>query len=145
MVGNSHIFIIEDEPLIADELEEMVIALGYETGGIAYSLQPALAIIQNRGIQIDAAIVDISLRGELAYELCHALTDRGVPFAFATALTQEQIEAPWRLCPNIGKPFTTEIVGETLAKLLPDTHSFGREVSYGTRLHDKGEPHPPRR
>ena len=77
-----HIFIVEDEPFIADQLEEIVIALGYETGGVAYALQPALAVVRNRNIQIDAAIVDLRLREGLAYEQrrsssCHMCTRPG--------------------------------------------------------------------
>jgi DNA-binding response OmpR family regulator len=112
------IAIIEDEPLIAGMLEQLVYDFGYECVGTALTLETGLALIRKTKVKIDAVIVDIKLRHDLAYELCHALSDRGIPFVFASALRPEEIEAPWRKCHNIGKPFSEKSVERALKRLL---------------------------
>lgn len=133
-----YIFIVEDEPFIASMLEDIVRELGYQCSGVAHRLENALALLRQPAFKIDAAIVDIKLREELAYELCHALSDRGIPFAFASALRQEEIKPPWRKCHNIGKPFSKKSVAEALEHLLGDTAiALGSDLG-GLRLEPIG-------
>jgi CheY-like chemotaxis protein len=127
-----YIFIVEDEPFIASMLEDMVRELGYQCSGIAYRLANALARLSELDFRVDAALVDIKLREELAYKLCHALSDRGIPFAFASALGPNEIEAPWRKCHNIGKPFSMDSVAQALEHLLGDAEIASREHTGGS-------------
>jgi hypothetical protein len=95
-----------------------VLDFGCEYVGPAYDLQSALWITHKFDTHIDAALVDISLGEELAYELCHALHARHVPFAFATGLSRDMIEAPWRKCPHVAKPFSRKDIAAVLVSLL---------------------------
>ena len=123
--GKLHIFIVEDEPIIASMLEAILAELGYESA-TAYDLQSAVGVIRNTNIQIDAAIVDVMLHGKPGYVLCHALTARRVPFALCTGVYERAIEAPWNELLNIGKPFTGKGVAAALTYLLSDTYQSGR-------------------
>ena len=112
------IFIVEDEPIIAALLCDVIMDFGYEYVGPAYDLQGALSMVRKLDRQIDAALVDIMLGEKLAYELCHPLHARHVPFAFATGLKRDMIEAPWRKCRHVAKPFSRKDIAAVLALLL---------------------------
>ena len=116
----AQIFVVEDEPIIAALLADAILDLGHEYVGPAYDLSSALVIAQNPSTHIDAALVDISLGEDDAYELCHALENRSVPFAFATGLSRERIEPPWQKCQVLAKPFRRKDISAALATLLKE-------------------------
>ena len=58
---SARILIVEDEPMIALELEEFLIDAGFKIAAIAGKLEKALALIESGAC--DAAIVDANLAG----------------------------------------------------------------------------------
>ncbi|MFT5661002.1 MAG: DNA-binding response OmpR family regulator [Sulfurimonas sp.] len=81
------ILIVEDEPIIAMNLKEVLIELGYEISGIAPSRSKTLALL-DKGIRPDLVLMDIYLKGtvtgiELAKELKTIIPD--TPIIFLTA------------------------------------------------------------
>ena len=55
------ILIVEDEPLIAMMIEDFLDVLGKAVAGTADTVETALAVIAEGGV--DAAILDVNLRG----------------------------------------------------------------------------------
>ena len=72
------ILIIEDEPMIALGLEDLLIASGFKVAGVAAKLAKALAMIELGAL--DAAIVDANLGGVSASPAATALDAKGLPY-----------------------------------------------------------------
>lgn len=71
------ILLVEDEPLIAVDLENAISDAGALVVGPAHTLQHALLLGESEAL--DGAIVDMRLRGESALPLLSRLLDRSIP------------------------------------------------------------------
>ena len=80
--GPLRVLVVEDEPIVAMCLEDILDALGCIPIGPVARLSEGLALAQNE--MLDAAILDINLSGERSTPIADALRLRGVPFAFAS-------------------------------------------------------------
>ena len=76
------ILIVEDEFLIALEASEILEGCGARIIGPAYRIQEALALIQ--ASQVDMALIDVNLHGELSEPVVSALRAKGIPIALTT-------------------------------------------------------------
>src|SRR5690606_28701228 len=76
------ILIVEDELLVALELETMLGSLGCEVVGPAARLEKALNLAETE--ELDGAVLDVNLRGKPVYPVAAALGARGIPFIFST-------------------------------------------------------------
>jgi len=110
------ILIVEDEPLLAMELETNLNALGCKTLRSAATLNAAKAAIGDSGC--DAALVDVNLGGRQADELAVALTRKNIPFAFVTGYGREGLPAGFKEVAILSKPFAKEELLVVLAQLL---------------------------
>lgn len=79
------IFIVEDDPIIAQMISWRLQKLGYEVKGSAQTGEDALAQIRN--VIPDLVLIDIMLKGEMdGIELGARITkEYGIPFIFLTA------------------------------------------------------------
>jgi CheY-like chemotaxis protein len=77
------ILIVEDEALVAYELQLALEDEGAEVVGPALSLMKALEAVTHEG-EIDLAVLDIDIAGEDIYPVAELLLQRGVPFLFHT-------------------------------------------------------------
>jgi light-regulated signal transduction histidine kinase (bacteriophytochrome) len=76
------VLIVEDSYLISLLLEQVLEDQDWELVGPATRVPAALALAQTE--QIDAALLDINLDGEMSWPVALALRQRGIPFAFST-------------------------------------------------------------
>ena len=77
------ILIVEDEMLVAMELEFILEDLGHECAGIAPDVETA---IEHFEAPLDLALVDLNLRdGLTGPQIGATLSERGVPVIFITA------------------------------------------------------------
>jgi DNA-binding response OmpR family regulator len=77
------ILIVEDEAMLALDLEWAIDAAGAQVIGPAMTLDEALGIIA-RGEPIDAAVLDVDLAGRSVLPVARQLAEAGVPFLFHT-------------------------------------------------------------
>lgn len=98
------VLVVEDEPLIAMEIEEALTAAGCKVVGPAASLDKARARLQSD--QFDIAILDANLGGDPVDELAGALGARATPFAFATGYGREALPIEFQHRPILIKPFS---------------------------------------
>lgn len=84
----TRIVIIEDEPLLAVDLEDTLINAGFIVAGSASTLAMALALIET--VKCDAAIVDANLGGVSASPAAFALSALGVPIIVLSGYSPEQ-------------------------------------------------------
>ena len=83
MLEGKRILVLEDEPLVAMLLEEMLIDLGCEVVGPASSLGEGERLA--REAALDAAVLDVNLNGEMSDTVAAILRRRGIPFALGPA------------------------------------------------------------
>jgi PAS domain S-box-containing protein len=83
-LAGRRIVLIEDEMLVAMELEEALRDLGCEVLGPATTVEEAMRLTQAEAGRIDAAILDVNLAGRPSFPVADLLTGHGVPVIFAT-------------------------------------------------------------
>jgi CheY-like chemotaxis protein len=76
------VLLVEDEPIVAWLLQDMLVDLGLVVVGPAASVNQALAKIDAESI--DMAVLDVNLKGQMSYPIADVLVARGVPFVFST-------------------------------------------------------------
>jgi DNA-binding NtrC family response regulator len=76
------VLIVEDEPLIAMTLEDLLKDSGCTVAGPAASVKQGMRLIEQEAV--DAAILDVNLRGELVFPLADALAEQSIPFVYVT-------------------------------------------------------------
>jgi DNA-binding NtrC family response regulator len=109
--------IVEDEMLVAMELESLLEEQGCDVIGPASTVQRALALLD--GERPDAAILDLNLAGHTATPVAAALNARGIPFLLATGYGNAQSLAPeLEAAPRVDKPVNHDRLVRTLARIL---------------------------
>jgi DNA-binding response OmpR family regulator len=84
------VLVIEDEPMIALGLKNVLMQAGFSIAGVANKLDKALVLIEAGAC--DAAIVDANLAGVSAAPAAEALTARGLPFVVLSGYLPEQMQ-----------------------------------------------------
>ena len=111
------ILAVEDESLVAMQLEDILSDLGCEIAGSAMRVEHALAML-NDGRRIDAAVLDMNVAGVKVYPVAGRLRELHVPFIFATGYGVNGIEPEWRDHPILQKPYTTDQIEQALQEAL---------------------------
>jgi DNA-binding response OmpR family regulator len=112
------VLVVEDEALVAFELEDIINEGGFDVVGPANALDSALAAAERE--PIDAAVLDINLRGELSFPVAYALRDRRIPFFFLTGYVGEiMVPSDLQEVKVLSKPYQAQRVIATLRRLLP--------------------------
>ena len=88
---NAKIMIVEDERIVAADLEDKLVALGYNVCGQAYSGSQALSMAEKQ--HPDLVLMDIKLEGPMdGIETANLIKDRhGIPVIYVTAFSDEHI------------------------------------------------------
>lgn len=100
------IVIVEDEPLIAIDIEQAVVAAGCVVAGLAHTLAAAHDLFDK--ISCDGVILDANLGGESAEPIVDRLQKDNVPFVIVSGYTHEQLGFLDGSVPLVGKPFGFE-------------------------------------
>ncbi|MFP5329705.1 MAG: PAS domain S-box protein [Alphaproteobacteria bacterium] len=114
------ILIVEDEELIALELSAELSRLGWAVVGPAATLAEAQSLLSNG---VDAAVLDVNLRGRAVYPVAEALQDRRVPFIFCTGYEMVDPEGRFANVPVLRKPAHPAAVSAALSDLLKTSAS----------------------
>ena len=100
------ILIVEDEPLVAMDMQSMLSAAGCVPVGPAGTLTEARRLLATE--KCDAALVDVNLKGQPIEGLLPLLRQAGVPFAFVTGYGPKVLSKTFEETVTISKPFTAE-------------------------------------
>ena len=115
MLAGRKVLVVEDEPLVAMMVEDMLTELGCTVVGPAMQLADGLRLAETA--QLDAAVLDINLNGTRSFPVAGVLQARGIPFLFATGYGGgEALEG--RQEPMIQKPYQMERLAEMLTALI---------------------------
>ena len=92
------VLVVEDEMLIAAEMEATLEDLGCRVVGPFSRVTEALEALD--GVDVDAAVLDVNVRGEMIFPVAEKLRARGVPMVFCTGYAD---------LPNIPEPLRREM------------------------------------
>jgi DNA-binding response OmpR family regulator len=112
------ILIVEDEILIALELENTLRGAGYVVVGPARSVEDALKLLGAHAV--DGALLDVTLRDGRVFPVADALSRAGVAFLFVTGHDPNAFPPAHRQAPTIGKPYEPQMLLSRLAGLLAE-------------------------
>jgi len=115
LTGGS-IMLVEDEAIVALAVNDSLTDLGFSVLGPFSRVSDACRALQDN--QVDAAILDVNLDGEMVYSLAEMLTARKIPFVFATGYGAESIESRFEHIPVLQKPIEKDML--TRVFLRPD-------------------------
>ena len=121
---NPRILVVEDDFLVASEIEVALGLAGFAVTGVADSADEAIALAQST--RPDLAIVDIRLNGvrdgvDAALVL---FREYAIPCVFATAHADETVRARAAAASPLGwvqKPYTMPLLIETVRQALAQT------------------------
>jgi CheY-like chemotaxis protein len=106
------VLVVEDEMLVAMNIEDMLLDLGHEVAALASRLEPALTLAREGNF--DVAMLDVNLAGQASFPVADILRDRGIPYLFATGYGVQGIAETYRAAPVLQKPFRARDLEETL-------------------------------
>ncbi|TDT99555.1 CheY-like chemotaxis protein [Azorhizobium sp. AG788] len=128
-VSGKRILVVEDEFLVALGLQDNLRVLGYETVGPATTL--AMAVQAAEREPLDAAILDINLKGEVVFPAAEILSDRGIPLIFCSDyIGVSRVPDRFADAVRVPKPYTIASMAAALREIFdgdddegPDRHS----------------------
>src|SRR5689334_7273470 len=97
------VLVVEDEPIIAFALEDMLLELGFGQVLVASTLTEARDLILANSLS--AAILDVNIHGQQSYPLAAELRERSVPFIFATGYGDAQHPEELSAASTLTKPY----------------------------------------
>jgi CheY-like chemotaxis protein len=115
-LAGKRVIVIEDEPLVAMDLESCLSSAGCEVVGTAGTLRDAKSLCAEAAC--DAALIDVNLAGKPVDELAATLTKRNIPFAFVTGYGREALPQGFRDALVVGKPFEETALIATVELLV---------------------------
>ncbi|MEX2642716.1 MAG: response regulator [Acetobacterales bacterium] len=97
------VLIVEDELLVAMELENLLQQSGCTVLGPANSVARAMALLERE--RPDVVLLDLNLNGEAANPVAATLSRQGLPFVVVSGYSPAQSNAPELAgAPRVGKP-----------------------------------------
>lgn len=108
------VFVVEDEALVALNLEDMLEELGCDVIGPAMKMDAALAMVE-KGLAADVAILDVNIGGQPIYPLAKLLAARDMPIVFATGYGRAGLPEEWQEHPVLQKPYALHDLEACLA------------------------------
>lgn len=112
MADRLRILVVEDEMLVAMNIEDMLLDLGHEVAGLASRVEPALALAREG--EFDVAMLDVNLAGKPSFPVAEILIERGIPVLFATGYGIKGIPEAFHACPVLQKPFREKDLGAAI-------------------------------
>ena len=106
MDNKRRVLIVEDEPLIAMMLEDMLLDADCEIVGMASSLQTGMLLADS--CRIDFAILDMTLGRDSSFPIADTLARKGVPFLFVSGYGRESLPQGHHRNVVLTKPFDYE-------------------------------------
>ena len=112
-----HALIVEDNFIIAKEMERWLRELGFGKVSAVSRVSHALSHLDSE--KFDFCLLDVNLRGEISEPVAKKLTTLGTPFVFSSGYGSAGRE----LCDNFDAPFLTKPID--LSELRRELRKFG--------------------
>lgn len=109
------ILVVEDEMLLAMNLEDMLVEMGHTVVGVATRISQAVAMAECS--EIDLAILDLNLAGTLSFPVADVLRRRGIPFIFASGYGINGLADNYRTEIVLAKPYSASDLDTAISRL----------------------------
>ena len=110
-LDGTRILILEDEPIIGLALEDMLQRQGAFVL-FASGIEEACKLIA--GEPVESAILDVNVHGAESYPVASLLTERRIPFIFATGYGDRSHPVEFAGIPTISKPYSADDIRKAL-------------------------------
>lgn len=115
-LAGKRILIVEDEMIVAMLIEDILTDQGATVVGPAARVARALDLLGQS--EVDAALLDVNLAGEMTTPVAEELRRRGIPFAFATGYGVAGVPDGFAGQPLLQKPFQEHDLNRIMAQVL---------------------------
>ncbi len=112
--GGRRFLVVEDEWLIAADAADGLSRLGAEVVGPVGTIRDAFDVIESAEERVDAALLDVNLRGQSVFPVAAFLKMKHIPFAFVTGYDDGVVPTFFRSTPIFTKPADWEAIASRL-------------------------------
>lgn len=109
------VLVVEDDPVVAMVMEDMLRAMGLE---VLVDLNLVDALNDVEASRLDAAMIDVGLRGENAWPVMAALQKRNVPFAVMSGGDLSGLAQEFPRVRMVNKPVSVDTLQQIVRELL---------------------------
>jgi CheY-like chemotaxis protein len=113
VIAGKRILVVEDEFLVSAMVVDMLTDLEAMIVGPAADIPEALSLAETA--EIDAALLDVNVRGNRIDPVAVTLRERGIPFVFATGYRDAPAVAE---APILEKPYTQSALEAAMSRAL---------------------------
>jgi CheY-like chemotaxis protein len=107
------VLIVEDDPLIALDFEDLLLGFGVKSVRATGSVAGALALVEKHAP--DFALLDVGLVKEKSFAIAERLEALKIPFVFVTGYgTEVRLPAPFSRTPVLPKPCPSDALEAAL-------------------------------
>ncbi len=114
-VTTKTVIVVEDEPLVAMMIEEMLADIGWQSIGPALNEAEALVLIKK--CRPNAALLDVLLGGTTSLAIAASCRTLNIPVVFVTGLDVTNLPQGCDGAPVLAKPFSLDELDRVLVKL----------------------------
>jgi DNA-binding response OmpR family regulator len=118
--GTARVLVVEDEALIAMDLQALLEDAGYQVLGPANSSAAALALIDDE--EPDVALLDVNLGRSDAFGVASILTERKTQVIFLTGHTAHKLPQQHRHLPLVSKPYLPQVLLKAVERAVEQRH-----------------------
>ncbi|MDX1541106.1 MAG: response regulator [Geminicoccaceae bacterium] len=109
------ILVVEDEVFVALDLEQELRTRGHEVLGPASTLAEAHALVEET--DLDLALLDVNVRGDMPRALAEELREREIPFAYVSGYDEAFIKTNLPSAPVLPKPLHAQALSDLLREV----------------------------
>jgi len=109
------VLIVEDEWLIADDYACLLREAGHAVVGPCATVREAISLVEDTAIE--AALLDIELRGEKSFPVAERLLARNIPFAFLSGHASDDLPPHMQGQRMLAKPVESAALLATVEKM----------------------------
>lgn len=119
-VAERRLLVVEDDFIQATRIADVLEDAGYEIAGPVRNLHEAKRIVSVDGV--DAAVLDLQLKGESTLTLAGQIVRLGTPVLFVTGHAADFLVGAWKNAAHLEKPFTDRQLVECVDALFAPAH-----------------------
>ncbi|WP_113359997.1 response regulator [Rhizobium sp. SYY.PMSO] len=103
MESEKGVLLVEDEFLVALDIEDRLAELGIEPIFVATNIAQAQELLTTKEIVL--AILDVHVGSDLVFPVAAKAVSRNIPVIFSTSVLADEMPSEWSRYPTLSKPW----------------------------------------